>query len=208
MDARRTYDLATLDEAAAARDPHEQFARWWSEAIASDLREPHAMTLATVSPDGRPSARIVLLRGHDERGFVFFTNYASRKARELDASSHAALLFYWDILERQVRIEGAVERLSAEESDAYFLRRPRGHRLSAWASEQSAVVPDRKFLEAEVGRWTERFADREVERPPHWGGYRVAPESVEFWQGRPDRLHDRLRYTCLTGKWRIERLAP
>jgi len=166
------------------------------------------MSLATVSPDGAPTARIVLLRGYDERGFVFFTNYQSRKGRELEASGRAGLLFFWAPLERQVRIDGTVARISPAESDEYFAQRPRGHRLSAWASPQSRVVPNRAALESRMAAEAERFGDGEVPRPDIWGGYRVAPSAFEFWQGRRDRVHDRIAYERDGKAWRIERLAP
>jgi pyridoxamine 5'-phosphate oxidase len=206
-DRRRSYERAELDEAHAAPEPFAQFARWLDEALAADLKEPNAMTVATADAHGRPSARIVLLRGWDERGFVFFTNYESRKGREAEANPYASLLFYWDVLEREVRIDGRIARLEAHESDAYFARRPRGHRLSAWASPQSRVVPDRATLEAAMADAEARFPD-EVPRPPYWGGFRVAPETIEFWQGRRNRVHDRLHYRRGEGGWLRERLAP
>ncbi len=206
---RVSYERGALDERSVARDPFAQFGAWFGEALeAEGIIEPNAMTLATVSPDGRPTARIVLLRGYDERGFVFFTNYASRKGRELDASGNAGLLFYWAPLERQIRIDGTVARVDVAESDEYFALRPRGHRLSSWASPQSDVVPNRAFLEERMRSEEERFRDGDVPRPPLWGGYRVAPRAFEFWQGRPDRVHDRIAYTRTDEGWRIERLAP
>ena len=207
---RRSYEAATLDEASVAADPFAQFARWLDDALAADgLSEPNAMTLATIDAEGGPDARIVLLRGFDARGFTFFTNYASRKGAELAARPRAALLFYWAPLERQVRVEGSVARLSAAESDAYFAQRPRGHRLSAWASPQSRVEPDRAALEAAMREADARFAGVEVPRPEHWGGFRVAGERFEFWQGRRDRVHDRIAYEPETPDgWRILRLAP
>ena len=208
-DSRITYEKGALDEATTAEDPFAQFETWLGEALATDgLPEPNAVTVATVSADGQPSARVVLLRGYDARGFVFFTNYDSRKGRELDGAGKASLLFFWAALERQIRIDGAVERLSASESDAYFARRPRGHRLSAWASPQSAVVPSRASLEASMLEADRRFAGVDVPRPPNWGGYRVIPHAFEFWQGRRNRVHDRIAYVRGAERWTRERLAP
>ena len=207
-DLRRDYARAGLTEADAAADPLAQFARWFDEALAAGLPEPNAMTLATATPDGRPSARVVLLKGFDERGFVFFTNRHSRKGRELAANPYAALAFFWPELERQVRVEGAVAPTGDEESDAYFASRPLASRLGAWASSQSEVIAGREVLDRAVEELAARFGG-EVPRPPHWGGYRLSPEAVEFWQGRPSRLHDRLRYARRPdGGWRRERLAP
>jgi pyridoxamine 5'-phosphate oxidase len=208
LERRHSYDRETLDEANAALEPFAQFARWIGDAVTADVLEPNAMSLATVDASGRPSARIVLLRGWNERGFVFFTNYESQKGRDITANPAAALLFFWGQLERQVRIEGRVEQLAAADSDAYFARRPRGHRISAWASPQSEVIPDRAALEARMEDMEQRFAGADVPRPPHWGGYRVVPERIEFWQGRPNRAHDRLAYTLASGAWVRERLAP
>jgi pyridoxamine 5'-phosphate oxidase len=197
-----------LDEADLHPDPFEQFRSWLDEAVRSGIEEPYAMTLATATPDGAPSARMVLLRGVDERGFVFFTNYDSRKGAELEANPQAALVFFWDRLDRQVRVEGRVERTSDAESDAYYRGRPHGSRLGAWASRQSTVIAGRGVLEREMAELRARYPD-EVPRPPNWGGYLVVPRSIEFWQGRDNRLHDRLRYMRLeTGAWRAERLAP
>ena len=196
-----------LDERAAAADPMKQFEAWFAEAVRGELPMVNAMTLATVDAQGRPAARIVLLKGADERGFVFYTNYESRKAQELAANPRAALVFYWIELEREVRVEGVIEKTSDAESDAYFASRPLGSRLAAIASPQSAVVAARQILE-------ERFAEAEQRygptprRPPGWGGYRVVPDAIEFWQGRPNRLHDRLLYRKTGTAWEIVRLAP
>ena len=206
---RVSYDLGQLDERTVAADPSVQFGTWYEELRAlPDVIEPAAVVLATSDAMGRPSARVVLLRGRDERGYVFFTNYDSRKGRELDANPQAALLFFWERLQRQVRIEGRVERVTAAESDAYFERRPRGHRLSAWASRQSAVVANREQLEAQFAQEDARFASGDVPRPPFWGGYRVVPDAFEFWQGRRNRVHDRIAYLRAADGWRIERLSP
>jgi pyridoxamine 5'-phosphate oxidase len=177
-------------------------------AVGADLHEPNAMIVATATTDGRTSARTVLLKGYDERGFVFYTNYEGRKARELEANPMCALLFYWGELERQVRIEGRASRLSGEESDAYFLSRPRGSRIGAWASQQSRSVEDRSVLEERVRALEREYEGREIPRPPFWGGYRVEPEVIEFWQGRENRLHDRLVYRRDGEGWKIERLQP
>lgn len=189
-------------------DPIRQFGRWFEAALEADLHEPNAMVVATVSPEGRPSARVVLLKGFDERGFVFYTNYEGRKGRELEKNPACALLFYWGELERQVRVEGRAARLSAEESDAYFRSRPRGSHLGAWASRQSEPVASRGELENRRDEIEARYRGREVPRPPFWGGFRVEPASVEFWQGREDRLHDRLLYTRGTDGWTLTRLQP
>ncbi|NBV45411.1 MAG: pyridoxamine 5'-phosphate oxidase [Planctomycetia bacterium] len=207
---RKEYEQGALDEGSVERDPIRQFGLWYDAAVAAGVPEPEAMTLATATPDGRPSARIVLLRGFDARGFCFFTNYDSRKGRELAANPHAALTFHWTILERQVRIEGRVERTTAAESDAYFHSRPSTSRIGAWSSPQSAVIADRTALEALYASFRAAHADdAAIPRPPHWGGFRLVPERIEFWQGRPSRLHDRLRFCRdAPGGWLVERLAP
>jgi pyridoxamine 5'-phosphate oxidase len=199
-----------LNESDVPPEPLALFTRWIEAAYAAQLPEPHAMTLATATPDGVPSARLVLLRGFDECGLVFYTNYHSRKARELDANPRAALTFFWAPLHRQIRVEGAVEKVSATESDTYFHSRARGSRISAVASPQSEVIPDRQTLERRVAELKQLYGDRdEVPRPESWGGYRVRPHLFEFWQGRENRLHDRLRYRLAAdGQWTLERLAP
>lgn len=207
-DLRKEYTRAGLAESDVAPDPIEQFRRWFDAALDAGLHEPNAMTVATATRDGRPSARVVLLKGFDGRGFVFYTNYEGRKGRELEENPRAALLFYWGELERQVRIEGTVSRVPKAESDAYYASRPRGSRLGAWASEQSRVVEGRGVLEGRVGDLEAEYEGREVPRPPFWGGYRVEPDVVEFWQGRENRLHDRIVYRRQGGGWEIERLQP
>jgi pyridoxamine 5'-phosphate oxidase len=204
---RKNYSLGSLDVSDVDRDPIRQFQTWFNQALDAKLPEPNAMTVATVDEQGRPAARILLIKGVDERGFVFFTNYESRKGHELAANPHAALLFHWIELERQVRIEGKVEKTSDAESDTYFHSRPLGSRIGAWASEQSAVIGSRAQLEAREREISAQYGEHPP-RPPHWGGYRLVPSAIEFWQGRPSRLHDRIRYTREAGAWTIERLAP
>ena len=204
---RQEYMRASLDEHDVARDPYVQFDRWFQEAVAAKMPMLNSMTLATVSASGQPSARIVLLKGVDARGFVFFTNYTSRKGTELAANPAAALLFHWTELEREVRIDGRVEKVTARESDEYFASRPLGSRHAAIASPQSEVVANRAALETRFAA-AEKSHGESPTRPPHWGGYRVLPHAIEFWQGRPNRLHDRVLYTHVDGSWKITRLAP
>jgi pyridoxamine 5'-phosphate oxidase len=205
---RKNYSLGSLDEADLDRDPIRQFEKWFAQAIKAQLPEPNAMTLATVDSRGHPSARIVLIKGVDPRGFVFFTNYESRKGREIADNPRASLLFHWIELERQVRIEGRVEMTSATESDAYYASRPLESRIGAWASAQSQEIESRAALEAREREIIAQYGEHPP-RPPHWGGYRVVPDTMEFWQGRPSRLHDRMRYTRDgSGAWRIARLSP
>ena len=212
-DLRTEYKREALDERDVAPHPFRQFEAWFAEAVRAEVLEANAMTLATADADGRPSARVVLLKGFDERGFVFFTNYESRKGRDLATRRDAALLFFWPELERQIRIEGTVGKVAERESSAYFASRPRGARLGAWASPQSELVDGRAALEARFAVMEARYGEAgdDIPRPPHWGGYRLAPSMLEFWQGRPSRLHDRIRYRRdphSPDRWVIERLAP
>ena len=219
-DIRKDYKLASLEEVDVASNPIDQFTRWWNEAVASQIDEVNAMTLATVNAAGVPAARIVLLKGYNPEGFIFFTNYESDKGKNLAQNPNAALVFFWKELERQIRIEGTVQKVSAEDSDRYFNSRPASSRIGAWASPQSAVIENRLVIEQNVERYTSIFANDSIERPDHWGGYIVKPTSIEFWQGRSSRLHDRIRYKLETSgynaatdtrtdaNWKIERLAP
>ncbi len=209
-DLREDYRKAQLEIEEVESTPFQQFQHWFQMARQSELKEPNAMTLATCTPDGKPSARIVLLKGIDEKGFFFYTNYESRKGQELDKNPHAALVFAWLELEKQVRIEGIVERITAEQSTAYFQSRPKGSQIGAWASPQSQVIENRSLLEENVQALTAKYEAAEtLPRPAHWGGYRLRPTVVEFWQGRSSRLHDRIRYLLQEdNSWKIERLAP
>ena len=207
-DIRMEYNAGPLEEAAMDADPTVQWQRWFDAAAAAEVHEPNAMVLATVDATGWPQARNVLLKGADEYGFTFFTNYESAKAAEIEANSRATLLFSWLPMHRQVRIVGMITRTSDEENDAYFESRPRGSQIGAWASPQSDLIADRSVLEQAVVDVEARFGDGPVDRPPQWGGYRVAPVLFEFWQGQPSRLHDRLRYVFRDSTWQLERLAP
>ena len=206
---RKEYTQQTLSETDVYSNPFVQFTKWWNEAIDSGIDEVNAMTLATASSDGIPSARIVLLKGYDETGFVFYTNYDSYKAQQVAENPRASLLFFWKELERQIRITGIIEKVSEKESDEYFLSRPEGSRIGAWASPQSHVIKSREWLERKVEEIKAKFDESEMKRPENWGGYRVKPVGIEFWQGRSSRLHDRIQYTLEeNGNWLIERLAP
>ncbi|WP_218827682.1 pyridoxamine 5'-phosphate oxidase [Rubricoccus marinus] len=212
-DLRQSYEKGALDRADLPDDPMALFLAWFEDAREGGVAEPNAMTLATVSASGEPSARVVLLKGADARGFAFYTNLESRKSREVKATGRAALVFWWEPLQRQVRVEGPVEPVPAPEADAYYASRPRGSRLGAWASPQSEVIPSRDVLETRQAEAEARFEGESIPRPDFWGGWRVVPERVEFWQGRPSRLHDRFRYTRDAasgdgGLWRVDRLAP
>jgi pyridoxamine 5'-phosphate oxidase len=205
----KEYSLAGLSEKDLARDPFRQFEKWFQEVAAAKIPEPNAAVLATAAKDGRPSARMVLLKAVDGRGFVFYTSYDSRKGRELEMNPRAAYVFPWIALERQVIIEGTVTRVAREESEAYFHSRPRANQISAWASPQSSIIGGREALDAAMKAMEKKYAGREAPMPPNWGGFRIAPETVEFWQGRRSRLHDRLRYRReANGAWVVERLAP
>ena len=206
---RKEYRRGRLEETEMAPNPFAVFAEWLQAAVENDIWEPNAMTLATATADGRPSARVVLLKGFDERGFTFFTNYESRKGRELDQNTQAAAVFWWGPLERQVRVEGRVAKLAPAESDEYYLGRPFGARIGAWASPQSQVIAGRHVVDERWRQLEEAYRQQALARPPYWGGFRLMPDAIEFWQGGENRLHDRLRYTRQpAGEWLIERLAP
>jgi pyridoxamine 5'-phosphate oxidase len=206
---RHEYIGEGLRRADLDADPVRQFDKWFAAAIKAEIRDANAMALATATPDGKPSVRVVLLKSFDESGFVFFTNYTSKKGRELEENPRAALVLYWMEVERQIRIDGTVEKIRREESEQYFHTRPAGAQIGAWASQQSEVIDARRVLDARLAEMTQRFAGGEIPLPPHWGGYRLKPQTVEFWQGRTNRLHDRFRYTRdKSGSWLIERLAP
>jgi len=205
---RQDYAAATFDEGVAHPQPFIQFVHWFDQAIEAGITEPNAMTLATASKDGKPSARVVLLKALDELGFVFYTNYESQKGQQLQANPNASLVFLWLDLQRQVRVEGYIEKVSEEESDAYFSVRPKASQIGAHVSPQSQVIPDRSFMEQRYWALEKEFANKEVPRPENWGGYRLIPERIEFWQGRQSRLHDRLLYEKNNEGWSIKRLAP
>lgn len=205
---RKEYKLKALDESDVHADPVTQFRLWWTEAIDSSIEEVNAMTLATADENGKPSARILLLKGYDEKGFIFFTNYQSHKATDLETNPQASLVFFWKELERQVRVEGVTEKISAADSDAYFQSRPQGSKIGAWASPQSRVIKSREVIEKKAAEIEEQFAGSAVTCPPFWGGYILKPKIIEFWQGRPNRLHDRIQYTLREKTWEIGRLAP
>ncbi|PYS98649.1 MAG: pyridoxamine 5'-phosphate oxidase [Acidobacteria bacterium] len=207
FDLRREYSMEELSESSVAADPIVQFGNWFEEYLNSEPREPNAFVLSTVDQNSNPTSRVVLLKGFDQNGFVFFTNYESKKARDLDANPNASLNFFWPELERQIRISGVADKTSLEESEAYFASRPRESQIGAWASKQSDVLSERKTLEDRVNDIRERF-DGEIPCPPFWGGFRIVPSSFEFWQGRPSRLHDRIRYEKEAAGWRILRLYP
>jgi pyridoxamine 5'-phosphate oxidase len=207
-DIRKDYKLQTLLEIDMAPDPIVQFSKWWNEAVKSEIDEVNAMTLATADKSNIPSARIVLLKGYDKNGFVFFTNYQSHKGEQLLQNPNACLVFFWKELERQIRITGTVEKINAAESDTYFSSRPTGSRIGAWASPQSSVIANRTVIEEKLKELEQQFGDDNIPRPQHWGGYIVKPVQIEFWQGRPSRLHDRMQYTLQEASWVIERLAP
>lgn len=205
---RKEYSLKSLSETEVKPTPFDQFDQWMREAVEAKLPEPNAMTLATSTFEGKPSARVVLLKHYSTDGFSFFTNYESRKAKQILQNPYAAMVFYWPELERQVRIEGKVQKASDAQSDQYFKTRPEGSKIGAWASPQSAVIPNRKYLERLMADFEEEFKGKPIKRPPNWGGYVLIPTLFEFWQGRPNRLHDRIQYSLVNNVWKVERLAP
>jgi pyridoxamine 5'-phosphate oxidase len=205
---RHDFSKQTLDEKDVHKNPIIQFSKWFTEAVDSKVNEPNAMTVCTATADGKPSARIILLRNFDDNGFVFYTNYNSRKGVEILKNPYAALLFFWPELERQVRVEGFLEKQSIEESDLYFKSRPRSSKLGAWTSSQSSIIESRKMLDEQYEKLSAKYPSEDVPRPEYWGGYVLKPSSIEFWQGRPGRLHDRILYTKKNEEWKIERLAP
>lgn len=207
-DIRKVYQKQSLLEGSVDSNPLDQFKVWWGEVIQSGIDEPNAMNLSTCSIEGKPSSRIVLLKEVNENGFIFFTNYNSRKGKEMEQNNFVSILFFWKELERQVRVEGKVEKIPAGKSDAYFASRPRESQVGAWSSPQSTVIEDRSVLEKNEKQYADQFQNQNIERPQHWGGYLVIPQQIEFWQGRPGRLHDRLRYSLREKQWIIERLAP
>ena len=207
-DIRKDYKLKSLLESEVSDNPFSQFGKWWNDAIESNIDEINAMTLSTVSAEGKPSSRIMLLKGYDEKGFVFFTNYESRKGKEISDNPNVCLLFFWKELERQVRIEGKLVKLDDAYNDEYYHSRPVGSQVGAWASKQSTEIENREYLETNFKKLSEQFEGIEIPRPDHWGGYSVIPERIEFWQGRSNRLHDRLVYTLDNQSWRIKRLSP
>jgi len=208
-DLRKEYSSQSLLETDVEPHPFDQFQKWWMQAVNSQINEPNAMTLATASSDGMPAARIVLLKGFDKDGFVFFTNYKSYKAMQLEENPRACLVFFWKELERQVRITGLVKKISEKQSDEYFYSRPKGSQIGAWTSPQSQVIESRDWLDKQYLQLSEEFKEKELKRPPYWGGYLVTPVIIEFWQGRPSRLHDRIQYSLQeNGSWKTERLSP
>lgn len=205
---RREYALKQIDKKDVDPNPFIQFGQWFNDALVAEIADPNAMILASATTDGKPSARVVLLKGYDEKGFTFFTNYESRKAIQLESNPFAALVFFWPELERQIRIEGEVSKVNERESDDYFNSRPEGSKIGAWVSPQSQVISNRDYIEKLKDKIQNQFSEKAIHRPPNWGGYRLTPNLIEFWQGRPNRLHDRIQYSLIGSEWTIERLAP